>query len=152
MQHVQTPIFSLKHGTLAPTRHIHEKRIHFYKRQTRLFSGWRRVAGHGTIKSEKNAETPDPQVVHQTRFSSAQAKQRTDQRGWVCLLKSSRLHPRETTNKDIKRVCEPRWTDHVEKPIGCAEAHTRMKKLRETPKAQKGNSREGKGPLYYLAC
>lgn len=36
---------------------------------------------HGTIESEKNSETPDPRMVHQTRFSSAQAKQRTDQSG-----------------------------------------------------------------------
>lgn len=35
----------------------------------------------GTIKSEKNTKTLDPQAVHQTRFSSAQAKPRTDQKG-----------------------------------------------------------------------
>lgn len=140
-------IFSLKHG------HIHEKRIHFYRRQTRLFSGWRRVAGtrHNRVWKELRDSWPTNGSSNTLQFHPGKAEDWSEGLR-VCLLKSSRLHPRETTDKDIKRVCEPRWTDHAERSTGLTEAHTRMKKIRETPKAQKGNSREGKGPFYNVAC
>lgn len=41
----------------------------------------------GTPKSEKN-ETLDPQAVHQTCFSSVQAKQSTDQKGQESIYKA----------------------------------------------------------------
>lgn len=96
----------------------------------------------GTIKSEKNTKTLGPQAVHQTRFSSVQAKQRTDQKDNSWSIKPSKADPRETVNKDIKVVCAPRWTDHRAAQWLNRGPHMSEKRKRNPKGPERGKNRQ----------